>query len=164
MSELISDAIAVRRRPGRPPNAASTPAPISAEAETAPAGDNLRKARTPFGSHRQKLSYPAREGYHRHWFKDSLPGRIDDALAAGYEHVKDKQGRIVARVTGVSPGGGPETSYLMELPEELYRQDMAAQEAENDKLDNAIRHGSIEGQPGKDGRYIPTTGIKISRA
>lgn len=159
MTTNIATSLAPRSKTERTAarEAASTPAPIT------DAPDAARKARVPFGSHRQKLGYAGREGFHRHWFKDSIPGRIDAALEAGYEHVKDKQGRVVARVTGVAEGGGPETSFLMEIPEEFYKEDMAAQQADIDKTDFALKSGAIAGEVGQDGRYIPSTGIKIIR-
>lgn len=120
-----------------------------------------KEARQPFGSTTQKLAYPPRTGYHRHWFNDE-PGRIDQALAAGYTHVDDKEGNQVKRVVGVTQGGGPLVGYLMEVPEEWFQEDMARQQKEVDKLDDAIRRGAIAGKPGEDGRYIPAnTPIRI---
>ena len=120
-----------------------------------------RDVRRPFGAHMQKLAYEARPGFHRHWF-NSTPGRIDDALAAGYTHVEDKEGRKVERIVGVGDGGIALVGYLMEIPLEWYQEDMVRQQAELDKTDNAIRQGAVAGTPGVDGRYIPTTrGISI---
>lgn len=118
-----------------------------------------KEARKPFGSQIQKLAYPAREGYHRHWFNET-PGRIDDALAAGYTHVEDKEGSKVKRVVGVSEGGTALMAYLMETPEEWYKEDMAAQQALINATDEAIRRGTVAASPG-DGRYVPDRGIKI---
>lgn len=121
-----------------------------------------QRVRKPFGSHVQKLAYPKREGYHRHWFNDK-PGRIMSALDAGYEHVLDPAtGQKVSRPVGVSDDGSALIAYIMEIPEEWYKEDMAAQQAEIDSREHAMRHGADgEGQPGKDGRYIPSQGIKI---
>lgn len=147
----------VNRAPGSvietPPAAA--PVPVRTRQVT-------REKRRPFGSHIQKLAYEAREGYHRHWFND-LPGRIDQALEAGYTHVEDKEGKKVCRVVGVSAAGGSLTGYLMETPEEWYKEDMAEQAKANAEREQAIRSGSVAGQPGKDGVYIPASrGIKIT--
>ncbi len=121
-----------------------------------------KDARQPFGSSTQKLAYPARKDYHRHWFNDD-PGRIDAALAAGYTHVLDKDQKRVCLVVGVNAGGGALHGYLMEIPEEWYQEDMARQQTETDKTMDAVRRGAIAGQPGVDGRYIPeATPIRIS--
>lgn len=121
-----------------------------------------REARKPFGSHVQKLAYEPRANFHRHWFNDE-PGRVEGALAAGYTHVEDKEGRKVQRVVGINPAGGPMLGFLMEIPEEWYQEDMAAQQARVDETDSAIRGGAVAGSPGVDGRYIPADrGIKIN--
>lgn len=120
-----------------------------------------RDTRRPFGSRQQKLAYPPRPGYHRHWFNE-YPGRIEDALAAGYKHVEDKEGRKVNRVVGVDAAGQPLHGFLMETPLEWYQEDMALQQKQIDETDSAIRRGGIEGTPGVDGRYIPESrGIKV---
>lgn len=121
-----------------------------------------REARRPFGSTTQKLAYPARPHYHRHWFNDT-PGRVEEALQAGYTNVEDKEGKRVVRVVGVSPSGGPLNAYLMEIPEEWYQEDMVAQQKRVDEMDSAIRRGAVAGTPGVEGRYIPDSfgGIKI---
>ena len=121
-----------------------------------------KEKRRPFGSQVQKLAYEPRAGYHRHWFNNS-PGRIEQALEAGYTHVEDKEGKKVQRVVGVDAAGAPLTGYLMEIPEEWFEEDMARNQKMVDERDHAIRTGSIAGQPGKDGVYIPEArGIKIS--
>ena len=120
-----------------------------------------REARKPFGSHVQKLSYPERPGFHRHWFNNT-PGRLESALAAGYTHVEDKEGRKVQRPVGVDDAGQVLLGFLMEIPEEWFQEDMAAQQKNVDEMDSAIRSGAVAGSPGSDGRYIPQTrGIKI---
>lgn len=120
-----------------------------------------KEARRPFGAKMQKLAYEQRANFHRHWF-NSTPGRVDDALNAGYQHVTDKEGKKVCRVVGVAPEGGALQAYLMEIPEEWYQEDMARQQKEVDEMDSAIRRGAVEGNPGVDGRYIPQTrGISI---
>lgn len=135
--------------------AADTPAPAPKRAVT-------REKRRPFGSQNQKLAYEARVGYHRHWFND-LPGRIEQALEAGYTHVEDREGKKVARVVGINPAGGPQTGFLMEIPQEWYDEDMAQQAAIDHEREMAIKTGSVSGQPGKDGVYVPEArGIKVT--
>jgi len=118
-----------------------------------------RPTRKPFGAMEQKLAYASREGFHRHWFNDE-GSRIERALEAAYTHVQDKDGKNVSKVVGTAEGGGPLTAFLMELPEDLYKEDMAAQEQLVAAKEEAIRRGEFESQKG-DGRYVPKQGISI---
>lgn len=124
-----------------------------------------RETRQPFGSQTQKLAYPKREGYHHHWFNDT-PGRVDQALQAGYVHVKDKTGKNVSRVVGTQDGGGGLTAFLMEIPQEWYDEDMAREEERNFATEAAIKRGDLVGAPGMDNaeRFYPGTksGQKIT--
>ncbi|GBQ26812.1 hypothetical protein ACLRDC_10635 [Gluconacetobacter sacchari] len=121
-------------------------------------------ARRPFGLREQKLAYPDREGYHRHWFNDE-PGRIARAVDAGYAQVKDDSGKPVSMTVGVARGGGAQVAYLMEIPAEWYRQDMAAQESGHRDLMNQIREGRVPGGPtgaDRQAQYVPRdVGISI---
>lgn len=141
------------------------PRPIASPDED---GDNerrpvTRETRKPFGANVQKLALPPREGYHRHWFNET-PGRIDLAKDAGYTRVIDRDGKMIPpRPVGVMEGGGAMMAYAMEIPQEWFDEDMAAQQSEVDKIDQAIRRGEdTSGKPGVDGRYIPSQGIKIT--
>lgn len=127
-----------KRGPGRPPKGAG---------------------RKPFGGVTQRLAYPQRPNYHRHWFND-VPGRIQRAEEAGYEHVLDNEGKKVSAIVGTAEGGGALHAYLMEIPQEWYDQDMAAQQAEIDKTEEAMKSGTFQGKEG-DGRYVPKQGISI---
>ncbi|MDE2099602.1 MAG: hypothetical protein KGL39_20285 [Patescibacteria group bacterium] len=118
-----------------------------------------RPSRKPFGSLELKLAYPPRAGFHRHWFND-VPGRIERALEAGYEHVKDASGKNVNKVVGTAEGGGALHGFLMEIPEEWFKADMAAQQKIVDDREQAMRRGELESQEG-DGRYVPKQGISI---
>jgi hypothetical protein len=140
--------------------AAPEPTPVAVQAapvsEPAAAPPAPRTARKPFGSHVQKLSYPERPGFHRHWFNDT-PGRIARAEEAGYTHVKTADGRNVARIMGVGEGGGALNGYLMEIPLEWYREDQALKDAKRDEIDAKLRRGIVAGvAPGQDGAYLPT--------
>lgn len=149
-----------RRGPGRPPKyheiTQAPPVTEAVEVSTLPP----RPDRKPFGTLEAKLNYPERAGYHRHWFND-IPGRVQRSQEAGYEHVKDNSGKNVSRIVGTAEGGGPLHGYLMEIPEEWFNADMAAQQKEVDAKENAMRRGELESQEG-DGRYVPKQGIKIS--
>ncbi|ACI52300.1 conserved hypothetical protein [Gluconacetobacter diazotrophicus PA1 5] len=121
-------------------------------------------SRRPFGLREQKLAYPEREGYHRHWFNDE-PGRVARAQDAGYAQVMDESGKPVSRTVGVARGGGPQIAYLMEIPAEWYREDMAAQEAGHRELMAQIREGRVPGGPtgaDRNAQYVPNgVGITI---
>jgi hypothetical protein len=121
-----------------------------------------RRVRRPFGTQVQKLAYPQRPGYHRHWFNET-PGRIQRAEEAGYNKVLGDDGKPVCRVGGTREGGGGLNVYLMEIPQEYYEEDQAAKQSRVDEVDSAIKHGGIQGTVGQDGRYIPASGIKVTR-
>ena len=125
--------------------------------------EQRRKDRKPFGSALQKLAYPPREGFYRRWFND-VPGRIQKAIDAGYEHVKDpKTGKPESRVVGVQEGSGAALyAFLMETPLEWYNEDMKAEQKVIDERERSIREGRLNVQPG-DNRYIPGQGINIRR-
>ena len=137
-----------RRGPGRPPKP-------EIQAETPRRNPN----RKPFGAMEQKLAYPEREGFHRHWFNDT-PGRIQRAQEAGYNHVQDSDGKNVQRNVGVAEGGGALVAFLMEIPLEWYQEDMKLQQDQRDETENAIKRGQFESKEG-DGRYIPSQGIHM---
>ena len=143
------DELQERRGPGRPPKEIAT--------QEAP---RVRPARKPFGSMEQKLAYPARPNFHRHWFNDA-GNRISRAQEAGYEHVEDNSGKRVSKIVGTADGsGGPLVAFLMEIPEEWYHVDMREQQAQIDARENTIKQGALESQEG-DGRYVPAQGISI---
>lgn len=100
-----------------------------------------KRVRRPFGSQTQKLFYPQREGYHRHWFND-VPGRIDMALEAGYEHVRE-DGKSVIRYVGVSPTGGALNAFLMETPKEWHEDDLKREQRRVDLNEAALKKGSV---------------------
>lgn len=158
---------------GPAPKPVKKPAPVSAELQpgempvqepNAISSDDPRRpgfVRQPFGAVSLKLSAPKRKGYHRHWFNDVLD-RLQEAKAAGYTHVcKENTAIPMSRVVGAAKGGGPLTAYLMECPEEWFRQDYAAQQAVVDEIDAAIRGGTVATKEG-DERYVPPRGIAVT--
>lgn len=151
------DELEPRRGPGRPPK---YQVEMQAEQPTDTAVPvRQRPARKPFGTMEQTMAYAKRDGFHRHWFND-VKDRISRAQEAGYEHVKDKDGKNVQMVVGTAEGGGAMQGFLMEIPEEWYKEDMAAQQKIVDDREAQIKRGDAERQAG-DGRYIPTQGISI---
>lgn len=129
--------------PPAPVVAAPTPAAAPVEMIEAP----VRPARRPFGSRRQRLDNTPIPGYQCYWFND-LPGRIQQAKEAGYEHVLDADGKPVQTVGGVMEGGGAIKAYRMKIPHEWYAQDQALKEEPRALIDRQMR-----GEEGKDGRY-----------
>jgi hypothetical protein len=123
-----------------------------------------RENRKPFGSQTQKLAFPAREGFHRHWFNDQ-PGRIKQAQDAGYTHVIDEATqKPVTRVVGVTAQGGPLDGYLMEIPTEWWESDMADNEKTVKEKEDTIRRGQVEAADPRerDSRFTATAqGRKI---
>jgi len=152
----------IARGPGRPRKfheqiaAQNTVAAVEVQVE---AGLPQRPSRKPFGSMSLKLDYPQREGFHRHWFND-IPGRVERAKEAGYEHVKGNDSKNVSRIVGTAEGGGALTAFLMEIPEEWYKQDMALEQKVIDEKEAAIRQGTLDKAEG-DNRYVPSQGISI---
>ena len=125
--------------------------------------ERRRRERRPFGSLEQKLAYPNRPGYHRHWFNDE-PGRLLRAKEAGYEQVIDEKGAPVSTVVGIGRGGHPLTAYLHEIPEEWFKEDMAAQEGVVMELRRQIERGDYQRPSGVDGqaRYAGNISIRES--
>lgn len=160
----------VKRGPGRPrindvPPPASSPALSSSPIEAMPGEPAInitpRRVRKPFGSQAQKLARPNRQGFVRHWFNDT-PGRILRAKEAGWEIVLADNGEPDTHPVGVSETGGALIAFLMETPEEFYKEDQAAEQKRIDEMERSFKRGADEqGQPGMDGRYIPSRGITI---
>lgn len=132
-------------RPGRAQSmiAGESAAPLA----EAPA---TRRVRTgiaqPFGSQKQKMAYPEREGYKRYWFNDE-PGRIEQALSGGYTHVQ-KDGQNVTLTVDKTTGM---KAYLMEIPQEWWEEDMRAAQEVVDRREADLRRGSITNKSEQDG-------------
>jgi hypothetical protein len=136
---------------------------ILAEAEAAQevaAAVPPRPDRKPFGRLEQSLAWPPIPGMRLYWFNDT-PGRIDRALEAGYAHVDDKNGCHVSRITGKGENSRGLQSFLMQIPEQWYRDDQRlVNDAETEKLRDIL-----EGRNGSDkvnAHYVPQRGIKIA--
>jgi len=122
-----------------------------------PAGRRItRENRRGFGNQGQKLAYPDRDGYHRHWFNDT-PGRVAAAQESGYTSVIDPATKQpVTRVVGVSPIGGPLHAYLLEIPQEWYDDDMAELEKINASKEEALKRGPQAANPSDVQAFYPT--------
>lgn len=123
----------------------------------------LRSKRVPFGRRQQKLAYPRRPEYHRHWFADH-PGRVEEARAAGWEHVKDHEGKIVSKLHGRHRDGRAMIGYLMEIPEVIWEEDLLVDQRRVDEGEQGIRAGNLptgKSVEGQSNFYVPTQGISI---
>lgn len=140
-----------------------------------------KRKRVPFGSHRLKLQLSADDlkmideaGYVARWFNDQH-GRIEAALAGGYEHIDPEYATSLGqsalhegntdlnkRVSKVvTKQGEPVRAYLMWIKKRFFNEDQKAKEAVNRQVDDAIRAG----QPGGatvENQYIPKTGISYA--
>lgn len=144
--------------------------------------ERLRKTRVPPGIPSKNLEYPTRPGYARRvvcdrhgrlekferggWSfvtQDNLEELNTGTLKAGTREGTDSR---VCQIVGSHKDGSPMKGYLMEIPEELYNEDQAEKMAHVDALEGGLRQGvdsDGSGRPGQDGRYIPSTGIKIEQ-
>jgi len=132
-----------------------------------------KKVRVPFGGHRARLdlsdaerkSFVERGMVPR--FINDQDGRIERALAGGYQFVKDEhalslgQGALHkgnsdlgSRVSKVVSRGEPVIrAYLMEIPKEFYDEDQSAKEAVNRRVDEALGRGTVENEYGEGVKY-----------
>ena len=118
-----------------------------------------RSSRVPFGvpTRRFIISKEDAEKYHHHVFNDNWrkePGRIQRALAAGYELVEHERSGDNA---GTNDDGSEIKQVFMRIPKELYDQDQAAKQKEIDKVDEQIYRGKFKTE---GPTYSPGGGIK----
>jgi hypothetical protein len=102
-----------------------------------------------------RLYYPMRPGWHQCWINDT-PGNIPRFQERGYDFRIDPSTKErVSRVAGVAEGGGGLQAFLMEIPLEIYNDDMKSLEAANDRIDKQIRRGEVDGSKTESGLTIP---------
>ena len=146
------------------------------EAKQAERESKSRRVRGVFNGTAGKLTVDTSrlesEGYHPHIFNDT-PGRIQQALANGYEFVNPNEVdglgvNVVSRNTAVeedkirflvgsNQNGEPLYAYLMKTKQEWWEEDQAAIQARNDMTDTSIRRGKTPGID-TDGFYVPKGG------
>ena len=125
-----------------------------------------RQERIPLGHIRPKMAVQASPGMVGRWVND-VGGRIQAAEKGGYQKVftdpltPEGERRPLTHMAGVAEGGGPLIAYYMEIPKKLYEADQKAKQELVDSIDEAISQGNIEGEVGKEGRYVPPGGISI---
>lgn len=139
----------VAQAPSSPPvtEDASPVAPMDERSVYNAEVERIRKTRKPLGAFTQKLAYPERSGYHRHWFND-VPGRIDEAKLSGWAHVDDK-GQPVRRIVGTGRDKGALWAFLLEIPSIFWEEDMAAQFARAKAPVDAIRSSPVQAKAGQ---------------
>lgn len=115
-------------------------------------------------------------GWHLHIFNDT-PGRIEEALSAGYEFVTPEEigsavTSVVSRNTalddkikylvGSSEEGNGMYAYLMKTRKEYYNEDQEQLQKRNDYVDNQIRSGKAAAA-GDSAEGFYNGGIKLSK-
>lgn len=107
----------------------------------------IRAKARPVGIYGQKLAYPERRGYKRHWFNDS-PGRIEDALRAGWAFVKGIDGKSVSRNVDRGVQNRGVMGYIMEIPFEIWEDAMKARNAEATKRMAVLKANPFKAEAG----------------
>jgi hypothetical protein len=134
------------------------------------------RVRSAFNGTKAKLTVNKQiPGYHLHIFNDE-PGRIQTALAGGWEFVNPEEvGGVGERVTSVNTDLGDKVrylvgadekgdgayAYLLKIKEEWWEEDQATLQERNDLVDDAIRSGTnAKAGTSSEGFYTPREGIK----
>ena len=132
------------------------------------------RKRVPFGGRRQKLQLSDEDakalddaGWKPRWINNK-DGRIQQALAGGYEYVKKNEAPSIGQfsLTGNKNMNGkvsmivtkgeavPIEAFLMKIKKEYYEEDKVEKRKKNDALDSTLRAG----QPGGnqvENQYVP---------
>jgi hypothetical protein len=107
-------------------------------------------------------------GYHPYWRND-MDGRVQEALANGYEFVSpdevdelhlritasEPSSDKVSRIVGYTDRGDPIKAFLMKIRKEWHDENMAFYQKRNDAIDKKIRSGASE----VESAYQPKEGI-----
>lgn len=124
-------------------------------------------------SARQRLE---EAGWHLHIFNDT-PGRVEEALSAGYEFVTSEEigsnvATVVSRNTsledkikylvGTSEEGNGMYAYLMKTKQEYWEEDQAQTQKRNDFTDAQIKSGKTLAQ-GQSSEGFYDAGISMKR-
>jgi len=136
-----------------------------------------RKERIPLGRMRLKGKIPdglVPKNKVGRWINDK-PGRLQAAQEGGYAFVDDPLAKVgegsenqrdslstkVSQICGTKEDGSPLTRYLMVIDKKFYDADQAEKDRHLDEIDASIKRGNVEGEVGRDGRYIPSSGISV---
>lgn len=125
------------------------PDPHTQPEEYAAYVSELRQKRKPYGAQMQKLAYPQRTGYKRHWFND-VGGRVQDYQDSGWTPVLDpKTGKPVSRTVGSSRDNTPLKAVLMEIPSVFWEEVEAERAAIAKARMDDIKKSPIRSEPGQ---------------
>lgn len=139
--------------------------------------------RIPMSAPQAKLATPSIPGFHLHWLND-IPGRINQAIAAGYEFVEPDEtfvnprnpgsdsaasgssdmGSRISVVVGSDDKGNEIRAYLMKIREEWYKEDQRAAQSRVDAIDDAMRQGKKDtpNNPNSQMQYTKTVDLRSS--
>lgn len=129
----------------------------NASKEAAVKSSKPSRKRIPLGT-RNILTAPKKPGFVRRFVNDK-GDRIENFKAAGWTTVDEKTqvgdskiGRADSMGSSVNPHvGGGQRAVLMELPEEIYKEDRAASQAQITKIENEIKRNQLR-QDGLEGK------------
>jgi hypothetical protein len=141
----MSDDIAVKRGPGRPPNRVE-----EVKAERRRRIDPGENGQGPLGLSQSKQD----PGFHYHWINDT-PGRLHEkTVNDDYDKVEDpslvlggdtnSEGSAVRRLVGAHADGKPKYAYLCRKPIEYYKKDRLEKQATVNDLEKQIRGGKVK--------------------
>lgn len=134
-----------------------------------------RQRRVPLGAPELKLSVPQAEDDKDHVYRfiNDTTGRLQRAVAGGWEYVEDSMfvgsgsesgdsdaDSRISRVVGKQANGEPLIAYLMKIKREWYEEDQDKKQSAIDEVENTIKHGHFN-EKAEDARYIPKEGIKL---
>jgi hypothetical protein len=130
------------------------------KAEVKPRGreETEVRERIPFGVPQSKLNKRnGEDGYMYYTFNDNWqkePGRVQRAESAGYERTGKKP-----VIVGSNEDGSAIMGVEMRIPKKFYDEDQAKKQEIPDRIDEAIKKGTLESKEG-DNRYVPD-GIRM---
>jgi hypothetical protein len=108
-------------------------------------------------------------GFHPYWRND-MDGRVQEALANGYEFVHPDEveevnlritaqpmsGDKVSRIVGYTDKGDPIHAFLLKIKKEWFEENQAFYQKRNDAIDRAIKSGNVSSV---ESGYSPKEGI-----
>lgn len=133
------------------------------------------RKRHAFGTAQSKLAVENTDpNFHYHWIND-VPGRIDEAMAGGYEFVKREEvsllpgvtprnsapGDQVSAIVGKNEDGTALRAYLMKIPLEWYEENQKIIQDRVNLTDAAIREGRVTADTNSSKFYHKSGDIKM---
>jgi hypothetical protein len=156
-----------RPRKAAMPQAPQVETPAEPREPKNPSKIDYRSAqhRKPMTGLTQRLHFETPKGFRSRWFNDS-PGRIQRAIEAGWRFaVKDnngvireedeREGAVFVEHADTNARGESVRAYVMLIPEEFYKQDFDAKQAQLDVQMDAIKNGANSKMNRGDNSYLP---------